>query len=134
MVTPLDAERIALAQSAGQLMLTLRQRGCREFGLIGTSYGGWNGALLSFLEADFRFLALIQPIANVENAIWENPGSRSMRRILRAQGIEPGASDSDAVTSPLASRGSHSACCSSVPANAIACAARVVLMNGSGVR
>ncbi len=63
------------------------KEGCQEFGLIGTSYGGWNGALLSFLEADFRFLALIQPIVNVEHAIWQSPVSRSMRRILRSQGI-----------------------------------------------
>ena len=85
-----------------QLMAMLREKGCREFGLIGTSFGGWNGALLSFLEADFRFLALIQPIVNVEHAIWENPGSRSMRRILRAQGIERGMSEHHAaLTSPL---------------------------------
>lgn len=85
-----------------QLMAILREKGCREFGLIGTSYGGWNGALLSFLEPDFRFLALIQPIVNVEHAIWENPVSRSMRRILRAQGIEPGLSARHAsLISPL---------------------------------
>jgi pimeloyl-ACP methyl ester carboxylesterase len=85
-----------------QLMSWLRARGCREFGLIGTSFGGWNGALLSFLEADFRFLALIQPIVNVEHAIWENPGSRSMRRILLSQGIGRGVSERHApLTSPL---------------------------------
>jgi pimeloyl-ACP methyl ester carboxylesterase len=70
-----------------QLMALLRARGCREFGLIGTSYGGWTGALLSFLEADFRFVSLIQPIVNVEHAIWENPGSASMRRLLRRHDI-----------------------------------------------
>lgn len=75
-----------------QLMALLRARGCREFGLIGTSFGGWNGALLSFLEADFRFLALIQPIINVEHAVWGNPGSLAMRRLLRARGIGPGIS------------------------------------------
>jgi pimeloyl-ACP methyl ester carboxylesterase len=85
-----------------QLMTWLRERGCREFGLIGTSFGGWNGALLSFLEHNFCFLALIQPIVNVEHAIWENPGSRSMRRLLRAQGIERGMSERHAaLTSPL---------------------------------
>jgi pimeloyl-ACP methyl ester carboxylesterase len=88
-----------------QLMALLRVRGCREFGLIGTSFGGWNGALLSFLETDFRFLALIQPIVNVEHAIWENPGSRSMRRILRAQGIQPGTIERHlSLTSPLHGR------------------------------
>ena len=85
-----------------QLMALFRARGCREFGLIGTSYGGWNGALLSFLEADFRFLALIQPIVNVEHAIWENPSSATMRRLLRARGIGRGASESHShLISPL---------------------------------
>ncbi|MEI6277764.1 MAG: hypothetical protein WCQ16_00100 [Verrucomicrobiae bacterium] len=69
-----------------QLMAILRARGVREFGLIGTSYGGWTGALLSFLERDFRFLALVQPIVNVGKAIWENPGASSMRRSLRSLG------------------------------------------------
>ncbi|HRJ73627.1 MAG TPA: hypothetical protein PLS03_15500 [Terrimicrobiaceae bacterium] len=73
-----------------QLMQHLRTEGCREFAVVGTSFGGWNGALLSFLETDFRFLALVQPIVNVEHAIWENPGSASMRRLLRARGIRSG--------------------------------------------
>jgi hypothetical protein len=75
-----------------QLMRMLRRGGCKEFGILGTSFGGWNGALLSFLESDFRFIALIQPIANVEHAIWQNPGSASMRRLLRSRGILPGES------------------------------------------
>lgn len=70
-----------------QLLALLRARGCREFGLIGTSLGGWKGALLSFLEGDFRFLSLIQPIVDVEHAIWGSPGSRTMRRILQAEDI-----------------------------------------------
>lgn len=69
-----------------QLMALLRARGAGEFALIGTSYGGWTGALLSFLENDFRFIALVQPIVNVEKAIWENPGASSMRRSLRSLG------------------------------------------------
>jgi hypothetical protein len=69
-----------------QLMALFRTRGTREFAIIGTSYGGWTGALLSFLEHDFRFMALVQPIVNVEKAIWENPGASSMRRSLRALG------------------------------------------------
>lgn len=72
-----------------QLMNHLRTRGCEEFALMGTSYGGWNGALLSFLEPDFRFVALIQPIANVEHAVWGNPGSATMRRLLLARGFQP---------------------------------------------
>lgn len=69
-----------------QLMALLRANGSREFGLIGTSYGGWTGALLSFLEPDFRFIGLVQPIVNTEKAVWESPGSAVMRRELRARG------------------------------------------------
>ncbi len=73
-----------------QLLNFLRKEGTGEFALLGTSYGGWNAALLSFLEPEFRFLALIQPIVNTEHAIWESPGSVAMRRLLRAKGIGPG--------------------------------------------
>ena len=73
-----------------QLMTLLRARGTMEFGLIGTSYGGWIGALLSGLEKDFRFIALVQPIVNPEKAVWENPGAAMMRRELRARGHAPG--------------------------------------------
>lgn len=73
------------------LMRCLRMNaGVEEFGLIGTSYGGWTGALVSSLEPGWRFVALVQPIGNVHRAIWENPVSRSMRRALGQRGIGPG--------------------------------------------
>jgi hypothetical protein len=73
-----------------QLMALLRTRGTREFAILGTSYGGWTGGLLSLLESDFRFVALVQPIVNTEKAVWENPGAAVMRRELRARGHSPG--------------------------------------------
>jgi 1-acyl-sn-glycerol-3-phosphate acyltransferase len=72
-----------------QLIAALRERGCREFGVLGTSYGGWIGALLAMVERDFRFVALMAPIVNVDHAIWESPGTRFMRRELRRVNIEP---------------------------------------------
>src|SRR5438067_524077 len=72
-----------------QLMAGLRERGCNDFGVLGTSYGGWIGALLAMVERDFRFVALMAPIVNVEHAIWESPGTRFMRRELRRAQIEP---------------------------------------------
>jgi 1-acyl-sn-glycerol-3-phosphate acyltransferase len=72
-----------------QLMTTLRERGCREFGVLGTSYGGWIGALLAMVERDFRFVALMAPIANVEHAIWASPAARFIRRELHRADIEP---------------------------------------------
>lgn len=71
-----------------QLIAALRKRGCREFGVLGTSYGGWIGALLAMVERDFRFVALMAPIVNVEHAIWESPASAFMRRELRRANIE----------------------------------------------
>jgi 1-acyl-sn-glycerol-3-phosphate acyltransferase len=74
---------------ARQLMATLRERGCEEFGLLGTSYGGWIGALVAMVERDFRFVALMAPIVNVEHAIWGSPAARFMRRELRRANIDP---------------------------------------------
>lgn len=72
-----------------QLIGALRERGCSEFGVLGTSYGGWIGALLATVERDLRFVALMAPIVNVEHAIWENPGAAFMRRELKRANIEP---------------------------------------------
>jgi 1-acyl-sn-glycerol-3-phosphate acyltransferase len=72
-----------------QLMAALRQHGCREFGLLGTSYGGWIGALLASVERDFRFVALMAPIVNVEHVIWESPASAFMRSELQRAKIDP---------------------------------------------
>jgi len=49
-------------------MESLRGHGCREFGVLATSYGGWIGALLTSSESDFRIVALMSPIVNVEQA------------------------------------------------------------------
>ncbi len=72
-----------------QLMAAMRERGCREFGVLGTSYGGWIGALLAMVERDFRFVALMTPIVNVEHAIWQSPAAAFMRRELARAKIEP---------------------------------------------
>ena len=72
-----------------QLMSALRERGCREFAVLATSYGGWIGALLTLVESDFRFVALMSPIVNVEHAIWKSPAARRIRRELRQANIEP---------------------------------------------
>ena len=72
-----------------QLIGALREDGCSEFGVLGTSYGGWIGALLAMVERDLRFVALMCPIVNVEHAIWQNPGTAFMRRELRRAKIAP---------------------------------------------
>jgi 1-acyl-sn-glycerol-3-phosphate acyltransferase len=72
-----------------QLIGALREHGCNEFGILGTSYGGWIGALLAMVECDLRFVALMCPIVDVEHAIWKNPGTAFMRRELRRAKIAP---------------------------------------------
>jgi hypothetical protein len=71
-----------------QLMAWLRGRGTREFGLWATSYGGWIGALLLGVEADFRFAVLQAPIVNVEHAIWESATARHLCAELGRVGID----------------------------------------------
>jgi 1-acyl-sn-glycerol-3-phosphate acyltransferase len=72
-----------------QLIAALRAQGSTEFGILGTSYGGWIGALLAMVERDLRFVALMAPIVNVEHAIWQNPATVFMRRKLRRAQIPP---------------------------------------------
>jgi len=71
-----------------QIMESLRGLGCREFGVLATSYGGWIGALLTLVESDFRFVALMSPIVNVEHAIWQSPAARRLRRELVQANVE----------------------------------------------
>jgi pimeloyl-ACP methyl ester carboxylesterase len=88
-----------------QLMEFLRTNGCPDFGMIGTSYGGWVGALVSFLEKGFRFVTLLQPIADIEHAIWQSPAAFMIRKNLLTARIHPGASRRHAhLTSPLDGR------------------------------
>jgi hypothetical protein len=70
-----------------QLMTWLRGRGVAEFGLWATSYGGWIGALLLGIEADFRFAVLQAPIVNVGHAIWQSATARHLRAELARCGI-----------------------------------------------
>jgi 1-acyl-sn-glycerol-3-phosphate acyltransferase len=71
-----------------QIMQSLRGQGCHDFGVLATSYGGWIGALLTLVESDFRFVALMSPIVNVEHAIWHSPAARRIRRELVQANIE----------------------------------------------
>ena len=71
-----------------QIMESLRGHGCHEFGVLATSYGGWVGALLTLVESDFRFVALMSPIVNIEQAIWQSPAARRIRRELVQANIE----------------------------------------------
>ncbi len=71
-----------------QLMALLRTWGCTRFGMWASSYGGWIGALLASVEVDFRFVILMEPIVDVEHAIWKSPAGAALRVELRACEID----------------------------------------------
>jgi pimeloyl-ACP methyl ester carboxylesterase len=100
---PLVAESLRQAVvEIRQILVHLRSHGCQDFGLLGTSYGGWVASLLSFIEPDFRFITLIQPIIDVEHVTWESPAAAAIRRILATRGITEGSSNRHAhLSSPL---------------------------------
>jgi pimeloyl-ACP methyl ester carboxylesterase len=75
-----------------QLLELFRNRGADRFGLIATSYGGWIGSILLSLEKDFEFAALLQPLVDIEEAVWNSPASLVIRSRLRRCLIEPGIS------------------------------------------
>ncbi len=85
-----------------QLLVWLRAQGSREFGILGTSYGGWIGALLASLESDLRFLALLAPMVNIGYALYEGPTSWTIRGQLVRAGLERALIDRHAhLSSPL---------------------------------
>ncbi|NJK91309.1 MAG: hypothetical protein HC904_05440 [Blastochloris sp.] len=65
----------------------LRNRGCPHVGLWATSYGGWVAALLLSLESGISTAWLLEPIVDVDWAIWESPATMVLRRQLRSRGI-----------------------------------------------
>jgi pimeloyl-ACP methyl ester carboxylesterase len=65
----------------------LREKGCPHIGLWGTSYGGWIASLLASLEDNISTAWLLEPIVDVDVAIWESPATRVIRRQLATRGI-----------------------------------------------
>ncbi len=65
----------------------LQKRGCPNIGLWATSYGGWIAGLLVSLEKSLSTAWLLEPITDVDWAIWESPATIVLRRQLRERGI-----------------------------------------------
>ena len=72
-----------------QIMAWLRAEGSRKFGLWACSYGGWIGALLAAVEQDFRWMALLEPITDLSDALWRSGAGAALRYHLRMGGISP---------------------------------------------
>jgi hypothetical protein len=95
----LTSELIRNAETIRQAVMEIRQllelfrgRGVDQFGLIATSYGGWIGSILLSLEGNFQFAALLQPVVDIEETIWNSPAALAIRSRLRQHLIEPGVS------------------------------------------
>jgi pimeloyl-ACP methyl ester carboxylesterase len=71
-----------------QLLAWLRAQHSREFGLLGTSYGGWLAALVASLEPGLRFLALLAPMVNTAYSLYDGPTSWTIRGQLARGGLE----------------------------------------------
>jgi dienelactone hydrolase len=67
----------------------LRKKGGQLFGGWGTSYGGWVMSLLGCFEPLVQRLILVEPILNLDNAIWRAPSSVAVRAALRRVGLGP---------------------------------------------
>jgi dienelactone hydrolase len=67
----------------------LQRKGGRLFGGWGTSYGGWIMALLGCFEPLMQRLVLVEPILDIDKAIWHSPSSVTLRAALRKAGLGP---------------------------------------------
>jgi hypothetical protein len=79
-----------LRQAVVECRIVLQQlarKGGGLFGGWGTSYGGWIMALLGCFEPLLQRLILVEPILDVESAIWRAPSSVMLRAKLKRVGI-----------------------------------------------
>jgi pimeloyl-ACP methyl ester carboxylesterase len=73
-------------QEIRQLLVWLRTQGSERIGLLATSYGGWVASLLLSLEC-VDFAVLLQPIIDLNLALFKSPLARMMGSSLRAHGV-----------------------------------------------
>ena len=83
---------LGLRQAVTECRVVLQQlqrKGGRLFGGWGTSYGGWIMALLGCFEPLMQRLVLVEPILDIDKAIWHSPSSVTLRASLRKMGLGP---------------------------------------------
>jgi pimeloyl-ACP methyl ester carboxylesterase len=90
----LTANLIRTSEGIRQAVIELRwicaaleKRGVPHIGLWATSYGGWIAGLLLGLESRISTAWLLEPIADVDHAVWESPAAITLRRQASARGI-----------------------------------------------
>jgi len=69
------------------LLQWLQLRGCPLVGAWGTSYGGWIAGILGCVDARLHRMILLEPVLNLQHAIWHSHGTGSMRAELRRRGV-----------------------------------------------
>lgn len=90
----IGSDIIRVAEGVRQSVVELRMcvhwlasEGCQKIGAWGTSYGGWIAALLACVEERLTRLILIEPVLDIQDAIWNGPSSIILRQRLRSRGI-----------------------------------------------
>jgi len=68
----------------------LRDLGCPRWAVWGNSYGALIGALLAICEPDLDTAWLLEPIVDLDHALWESPVSLVIRSQLRRAGMDRG--------------------------------------------
>jgi hypothetical protein len=83
------AEGIRQASMEVRILLeTLRRvHGTPLFGGWGTSYGGWVMGMTAAVEPLLQRVILVEPILNIESAVWESPAAVTLRSRLRRAGL-----------------------------------------------
>lgn len=92
----INAHLIRVAEGIRQAVLELKvlinllkQQGCPLVGGWGTSYGGWIMGMAACVEPQMNKLILVEPILDVQEAIWQTPASVTIRRELNKLGLGP---------------------------------------------
>ena len=72
------------------LCLQLKKLGAPAFGLWGTSYGGWIGAMTAVVEPQLDALLMLEPPVEIEKIFWEIPLFEKLTGHLRQNGVSRG--------------------------------------------
>ena len=79
--------RQAVQEVRVALHVLRRAHGTEVFGGWGTSYGGWIMGMAAGVEPLLQRAILVEPILNVESAIWNSPAGLTIRRRLMQLGL-----------------------------------------------
>ena len=79
-------------QSVQELRIVLQWlqgEGCSLMGAWWTSYGGWISGLLGCVDSRLQRMILLEPVLDLNHAIWHSHGTKSLRAGLKSRGVRP---------------------------------------------